>query len=474
MAFLFLKFYDCKECDNMLMKKVEKQMEEQKMGIMPINKLLITMAAPMILSMMIGALYNIVDSIFVSNFSEDALTAVSLAFPVQNIIVAIGTGAGVGINALLSRLLGEKNQLAVNKTAHNGLILSFISYFLVLIFGIFCVKWFYQIQTDNLTIRTMGISYLSIVCIFSFGQIFQLVLEKLLQSTGRTTYTMITQMAGAIINIILDPILIFGYFGFPALGTAGAAIATVIGQIIAMTLGIIFNLKYNKDIQFSFTSFKPEIYYLKNICTVGIPAGITLFISSIMSFGINKILLSFSTTATAVFGAYFKLYTFVSMAAFGLNNALISIVAYNLGLKKYDRIKKAIKLSGIYSALIGLVGLVLLQLFPQQIMSAFHASTTMTEMGVTALQITSLSFIFACISIMVCYALQGLSIGIGSMLISTARQVLILLPLAYLLGKLWNETGVWIAFPVTELIVMAISCYYLTFILKKRLNMINH
>ena len=449
-------------------------MEEQKMGVMPVNKLLITMAAPMILSMMIGALYNIVDSVFVSNFSEDALTAVSLAFPIQNIIVAIGTGAGVGINALLSRLLGEKNQQAVNKTAHNGLILSFLSYFLVLMFGIFCVNWFYQIQTDNQAICTMGISYLAIVCIFSFGQIFQLVLEKLLQSTGRTTYTMITQMAGALINIILDPILIFGYFGFPALGTAGAAIATVIGQIIAMTLGIVFNLKYNKDIQFSFSSFKPEAYYLKNICAVGIPAGITMFISSIMSFGINKILLSFSTTATAVFSAYFKLYTFVSMAAFGLNNALISIVAYNLGMKKYDRIKKAIKLSGIYSALIGCIGFILLQLFPQQIMSAFHASKTMTEMGVTALQIISLSFIFACISIMVCYALQGLSIGIPSMLISAARQVFILLPLAYLLGKMWNVTGVWIAFPITEFIVMAVSCIYLIFILKKMLNNVHH
>lgn len=449
-------------------------MEEQKMGVMPVNKLLLTMAAPMILSMIIGALYNIVDSIFVSNFSEDALTAVSLAFPIQNVIVAIGTGVGVGVNALLSRLLGEKNQEAVNKTAHNGLILSFLAYFIVLIFGIFCVRWFYGIQTHDQSICTMGISYLSIVCIFSFGQIFQLVLEKLLQSTGRTTYTMITQMTGAIVNIILDPILIFGYFGLPSLGTAGAAIATVIGQIIAMSLGVIFNLKYNKDIQFSFHSCKPEIYYLKNICAVGIPAGITMFISSIMSFGINKILLSFSTTATAVFGAYFKLYTFVSMAAFGLNNALISIVAFNLGMKKYDRIRQSIKLSAIYSGLIGFIGLVLLQLFPGQIMAAFHASKTMTSMGITALQITSLSFIFACISIMICYALQGLAIGIPSMLISAARQVILLLPLAYLLGKTWQETGVWIAFPVTEFIVMIISGFYLIVILKKKFNNTEH
>ena len=442
-------------------------MEDQKMGTMPVNKLLLTMAAPMILSMIIGALYNIVDSIFVSNYSEDALTAVSLAFPIQNIIVALGTGVGVGVNALLSRLLGEKKQDAVNKTAANGLVLSFIVYFILLLFGIFGVKWFYGIQTNEQNICTMGGAYLSIVCIFSFGQIFQLVLEKLLQSTGRTTYTMVTQITGAVINIILDPILIFGYFGFPALGTAGAAIATVTGQIIAMTLGFIINLKCNKEILFSAHNLRLEKTYVQKICAVEIPAGITMLISSIMSFGINKILLTFSTTAAAVFGAYFKLYTFVSMATFGLNSALLSIVAYNLGTGKHDRIKKSIKLSGIYSALIGLVGLVLLQIFPAQIMQAFNASDTMTALGITALRITSISFIFACVSIMVCYALQGLSIGTPSMIVSAARQVILLLPLAYVLGKLYQATGVWLAFPITEAIVMVLSCIYLRQILKK-------
>ena len=442
-------------------------MNDQKMGSMPINKLLLTMAAPMILSMIIGALYNIVDSIFVSNYSEDALTAVSLAFPIQNIIVALGTGVGVGVNALLSRLLGEKKQDAVNRTATNGLILSFMVYFILLIFGIFGVKWFYGIQTNAHNICSMGYEYLSIICLFSFGQIFQLVVEKLLQSTGRTIYTMITQITGAVINIILDPILIFGYFGLPSMGTVGAAIATVIGQVIAMTLGVIFNLKYNKEIQFSFRYLRPDTRYIKSICSVGIPAGITMFISSIMSFGINKILLAFSTTATAVFGAYFKLYTFVSMAAFGLNNALISIVAYNLGTGEHSRIRQSIKLSGIYSALIGFVGLIILQLFPKQIMMAFHASKTMTTMGITALRITSVSFIFACVSIMICYALQGLSIGTPSMIISAARQVILLLPLAYVLGKSFQATGVWMAFPITEIIVTLISCIYLRHILSK-------
>lgn len=442
-------------------------MEEQKMGTMPVNKLLLTMAAPMILSMIIGALYNIVDSIFVSNYSEDALTAVSLAFPIQNIIVAFGTGVGVGVNALLSRLLGEKKQDAVNQTALHGLLMSFLVYFVLLLFGIFGVKWFYGIQTKESAICSMGTSYLSIVCIFSFGQIFQLVLEKLLQSTGRTTYTMITQITGAVINIILDPILIFGYFGLPSLGTAGAAIATVIGQIIAMILGVIFNLRYNKEIQFSLRNRKPEAYYLKSICSVGVPAGITMLISSVMSFGINKILLTFSTTAAAVFGAYFKLYTFVSMAAFGLNSALLSIVAYNLGTGKHDRIRQSIRLSGIYSALIGLVGLILLQLLPRQLMQAFNASDTMTSIGVTALRITSTSFVFACVSIMVCYALQGLSIGLPSMIVSAARQVIFLLPLAYVLGKGMGITGVWTAFPITEAVVMVGSCVYLKHILNR-------
>lgn len=432
-------------------------MKEQKMETMPVNKLLLNMAAPMILSMIIGALYNIVDSIFVSNYSEDALTAVSLAFPIQNIIVSLGTGVGVGVNSLLSRLLGEKKQKEVNKTAANGLILSVIVYLVLLLFGIFGIKWFYNIQTSNDAISEMGYSYLSVICIFSFGQIIQLVLEKLLQSTGRTGYTMITQILGAVINIILDPILIFGYLGFPEMGTKGAAVATVVGQIAAMLLGIIFNLKFNKDIKFSFKYANLEKKYVKSICRVGIPAGITLFISSIMSFGINKILLGFSTTAAAVFGAYFKLYTFVSMAAFGLNSALLSIVAFNLGTGKFNRIKKSMKLSGIYSALIGVIGLVLLQALPKQIMQAFNASATMSAIGVPALRITSLSFVFACVSIMACYALQGLGIGTPSMIISAARQVVILLPLSYLLGKAIGVAGVWWAFPITELVVMIIA-----------------
>ena len=421
----------------------------------------------MIISMIIGAMYNIVDSIFVSNYSEDALTAVSLAFPIQNVIVALGTGIGVGANALLSRLLGEKNQAGVNKTAHTGLVLSAVMYIILLLFGLFGVDWFYRIQTDNQAICEMGADYLVVICVFSFGQIFEFVLEKLLQSTGRTVHTMIMQITGAVINIILDPILIFGYLGFPAMGTKGAAIATVISQIVAMILGFIFNLKCNKEIQFSLKNLKPEAKYIKQICAVGIPAGIAMFISSIMSLGINKILLGFSTTAAAVFGAYFKLYTFVSMAAFGLNTALISIAAYNLGTGQYDRIRKAVKLSGIYSVIIGLIGTAVLLIIPEQIMQAFGASELMMSIGVPALRIISLNFVFACFSIMVCYALQGLSIGVPSMLISAARQVIVLLPVAYVLGKIIGVNGVWMAFPIAEVVVSVIAFIYLKKVMKK-------
>ena len=280
-------------------------MNENKMGIMPVNKLLLTMAAPMILAMLVGAMYNVVDSLFVSNFSEDALTAVSLAFPIQNIIIATGTGLGVGINTLLSKFLGEGRPEDVNRTALHGLLLGIIFYIAVLLFGIFLVRPFYLIQTDADNIINMGTEYLTIICVFGFGQMFQLIFEKLLQSTGRTAYTMGTQLVGAVINIILDPIFIFGYFGLPRMGTAGAAIATVTGQIIAMLMGIYFNLAKNKEICFSLKGFHIERQYFLKICAVGIPTIIMQSMTSVMSFGVNKLLLGFSTTATAVFGAYF-------------------------------------------------------------------------------------------------------------------------------------------------------------------------
>ena len=386
-------------------------MNENKMETMPVNKLLITMAGPMVLSMLIGALYNVVDSLFVSHYGENALSAVSLAFPIQNIIIATGTGIGVGINALLSRFLGEKKQKKVNQTALHGIILGIGFYILVLLFGIFCVKGFYMVQTNDTEIISMGVDYLTVICVF-------------------------------------------GYFGLPEMGTKGAAIATVVGQIIAMLLGLYFNLTKNTDVQFNFKSIELESYYFKGICTVGIPTIIMQSMSSIMCFGINKLLLNFSTTSTAVFGAYFKLQTFVYMATFGLNNALIPIVAFNLGAKHADRIKKVIRLSGAYSALIGLVGLIIMEMLPVQLISAFAPSEEMFSLGVTALRILGFSFVFGGVSVMTCYALQGFSRGISSLIISALRQVIILLPLASILGKAIGINGIWWSFLISETVTV--------------------
>lgn len=386
-------------------------MNENKMETMPVNKLLITMAAPMVLSMLIGALYNVVDSLFVSHYGENALSAVSLAFPIQNIIIVTGTGIGVGINALLSRFLGEKKQKKVNQTALHGIILGIGFYILVLLFGIFCVKGFYMVQTNDTEIISMGVDYLTVICVF-------------------------------------------GYFGLPEMGTKGAAIATVVGQIIAMLLGLYFNLTKNTDVQFNFKSFELESYYFKGICTVGIPTIIMQSMSSIMCFGINKLLLNFSTTSTAVFGAYFKLQTFVYMATFGLNNVLIPIVAFNLGAKHADRIKKVIRLSGAYSALIGLVGLIIMEMLPVQLISAFVPSEEMFSLGVTALRILGFSFVFGGVSVMTCYALQGFSRGISSLIISALRQVIILLPLASILGKAIGINGIWWSFLISETVTV--------------------
>ena len=402
-------------------------MNENKMETMPVNKLLITMAAPMVLSMLIGALYNVVDSLFVSHYGENALSAVSLAFPIQNIIIATGTGIGVGINALPSRFLGEKKQKKVNQTALHGIILGIGFYILVLLFGIFCVKGFYMVQTNDTEIISMGVDYLTVICVF-------------------------------------------GYFGLPEMGTKGAAIATVVGQIIAMLLGLYFNLTKNTDVQFNFKSIELESYYFKGICTVGIPTIIMQSMSSIMCFGINKLLLNFSTTSTAVFGAYFKLQTFVYMATFGLNNALIPIVAFNLGAKHADRIKKVIRLSGAYSALIGLVGLIIMEMLPVQLISAFAPSEEMFLLGVTALRILGLSFVFGGISVMTCYALQGFSRGIASLLISALRQVIILLPLASIMGKMMGINGIWWSFLISETVTVVFAIIYLGIAEKKELS----
>lgn len=433
---------------------------ENKMGIMPVGKLLITMSLPMMISMVVQALYNIVDSVFVSRVSEDALTAVSMAFPLQALCIALGAGMGVGVNALLSKSLGAKDNDMVNKSALNGLFMTFVSYLVLLVIGIFAVKPFYMIQTDSADIIQYGTDYLSVICCFSFGMFFQFTFERLLQSTGRTFQTMITQTVGAVTNIILDPIFIFGYFGIPAFGVKGAAIATVIGQIIAAVLALIMNIKVNTDIDFSLKGFKPDIKIIGMIYKVGLPSIIMQSIGSVMVFCLNKILIVFSSTAVAVFGVYFKLQSFVFMPVFGLNNGLIPIMAYNYGAKKKDRMIKTIKCGLLIAFSIMSVGMVVFELFPDAILAIFEASDNMLAMGKVALRTIAIHFPIAAICIVLGSAFQALGNAVYSMFVSIARQLVVLIPVAYALSKLGNVNYVWWCFPIAEIMSLTITVIF--------------
>ena len=427
------------------------QTKENKMGTMPVNKLLVTMSLPMVISMIVQALYNIVDSIFVSRLSEDALTAVSMAFPMQNLMISVAVGTGVGINAMLSRALGEKKFEAANKTAENGIFIEVLGYVLFLLIGIFVTKPFFLAQAGAGDIANMGIEYTRICLLMSFGIFMQIGFERILQSTGRTIFTMITQSTGAIINIILDPILIFGLFGMPKMGVAGAAIATVTGQICAAILAITFNLTKNPDVHISFKGFKPQIIFVKNILSVGIPSIIMSSVGSAMTFGMNKILITFSSTAVAVFGVYFKLNSFVFMPVFGLNNGMVPIVSYNYGAQNKKRLTKTIKLAIMYAVCIMFIGIMLFQFMPDVLLRLFDASDHMLEIGIPALRVISLSFEFAGICIVISSSLQALGHGFLSMMISITRQLIILLPSAYILAKIGGIHAVWWSFNIAEI-----------------------
>ncbi len=432
--------------------------KENKMGIMPVNKLLLSMSIPMMISMLVQALYNVVDSIFVAQISENALTAVSLAFPMQNLMISLAVGMGVGVNANLSRSLGQKDFQSVNKTAGNGLLVSFISYLLFLILGLTAIKPFFTAQAGagETEIIEYGVSYLTICCVFSFGCFLQVMLERLLQSTGKTIYTMIAQGTGAVVNILLDPILIFGLFGFPRMEIAGAAAATVAGQIAGAVLALIFNLKCNQEIKVSLRSFLPDITILKKILSVGIPSTLMSAMGSVMTFSMNKILVAFSTTAVAVFGIYFKLQSFIFMPIFGLNNGMVPIVSYNYGAQKRSRITKTIRYSIFYSAGIMLAGLLLFQIFPEFLLQLFDASPAMIAIGVPALRTISLCFIFASVCVILISVFQAMGNGVFSMIISFARQLIFLVPSAFLLSKLGNVNLVWLAFPIAEIAAVII------------------
>lgn len=425
--------------------------QENKMGVMPVNKLLISMSLPMIVSMLVQAMYNIVDSIFVAQISENALTAVSLAYPLQNLMIAFAAGTAVGVNALLSRSLGEKNQDHVNQTATNAIFIYIITTLIFVISGLTLSHFFFAVQTSNQEIIRFGTTYAKIVVGCSFGLFGQFLFERLLQATGRTLFTMVTQSIGAIINIILDPLFIFGYFGLPKMGVAGAALATVLGQIIAFLLAFIFNLQFNHDITFLIKGFKPDKHIIKQIYSVGVPSIIMQSIGSVMTFGMNTILITFSTTATAVFGVYFKLQSFVFMPVFGLNNGMIPIIAYNLGAKKKERMFSTIHLAMIYATGMMIVGIIIFECIPTTLLSFFNASHAMIEIGIPALRIIAMHFIFAGYDIVCSAVFQAVGKGTYSLLTSLIRQLIVLLPCAYLLSLTGNINLIWLCFPIAEI-----------------------
>lgn len=444
--------------------------QENKMGVMPINRLLITMSLPMMISMLVQALYNIVDSIFVSQINEYALRAVSLAFPVQSLMIAVSVGTAVGINAFLSKTLGQKQYDKANVIATNGIFIEVVSALVFAMVGLFVSRPFFMSQTDIPQVQEYGVTYLTICCGVGIGIFLQTSFERILQSTGKTVYTMITQGTGAVVNLILDPILIFGYFGLPSMGVAGAAIATVTGQIVAAALAIIFNLKCNKEIHLSFKGFRPNLHLIGQIYKVGAPSIVVQAIGSVMTYGMNLILAAFGAAQT-VFGVYFKLQSFIFMPVFGLNNGMVPIVAYNFGAGKRERVIKTMKSSIMFAVGIMLTGLVIMELFPKQLLGFFNATEELLVIGVPALRTICLSFCFAGYCIVAGSVFQALGNGVYSMIVSIARQLCVLLPVAYLLSLSGNVNMIWWAFPIAELMSLGMSTFFLARIYR---NIIQH
>ena len=435
---------------------------QNKMGTMPVRKLLISMSLPMMASMLVQALYNIVDSIFVSRVSEAALTAVSISFPIQNLMISLGVGIGVGVNALLSKSLGEGNQKHAQRIALQGIFIELICCLIFILIGFFAMDVFFRGQTNDAEIIALGKDYLSVCCIFSVGLFAQLIFERLLQATGRTMLSMISQCTGAITNILCDPLLIFGVpaLGIPAMGVTGAAIATVFGQIVGGIVAIILNVRKNKELRFAVRGFRVEGKVCGSILYIGIPSAIMGSIGSFMTYGINKILFAFGEigkTAAAVFGIYFKLQSFVFMPVFGLNNGMVPIVSFNYGARRADRILQTVRLSAIYAVSIMVVGMAVVQLIPGQLLLLFDASEHMLRIGVPALRIISLCFVFAGFSIVCSSVFQALGNSFFSMIMSITRQLAVLLPAAYVLAHTIGLEAVWYAFPIAELFCLVIA-----------------
>ena len=444
----------------------ETQVQENKMGVWPVNRLLISMSVPIMVSMLVQALYNVVDSIFVAKLSENALNAVSLAFPVQNLMIAVATGTGVGINALLSKSLGEKNFKRANLAAANGVFLAACSYIAFALLGVFFSRTFFAVQTDVAEIVEGGTQYVAICTICSFGMFFQITYERLLQSTGKTIYTMFTQGLGAIINIIFDPIFIFVL----DMGVAGAAVATVMGQIVAAILAIYLNSRENHEISMRFRGFRPSGKIIGVIYAVGVPSIIMAAISSVMTFGMNQILIGFTTTATAVLGVYFKLQSFIFMPVFGLNNGLVPIIAYNFGARKPDRMLRAVKLGILYATAIMAIGFAIFQVGSSVLLGFFEASDYMLEIGVPALRIISISFLLAGFCIISSSTFQALGHGVLSLVVSLVRQLVVLLPVAWLLSLSGELSLVWWSFPFAELFSVTLCIFFHRYVYRREVR----
>lgn len=455
------------------MKEKQSVVTENKMGVVSTGKLLFSMAVPMMLSMLVQAFYNIVDSVFVSQISENALNAVSLAFPLQSLMIAFGGGTAVGINALLSRSLGEKNQEAADRTANTGIFISLCFSVIFALIGIFLSKPFFLLQTETEEIVRCGTDYASVCLGCSFGIFSQFCFERLLQSTGRTTLAMVTQLTGAVVNIILDPILIFGKLGMPEMGVKGAAVATVSGQIVAAIFAIILNIRCNPEIHISLKKIRWHNETAKGILKVGFPSIIMQSIGSVMTFSLNSILISFTETATAVFGAYFKLQSFIFMPIFGLNNGMVPIIAYNFGAKKADRVKSTVKITIISAVSIMVLGLAVFETIPQILLSFFNASEHMLAIGIPALRIIALHFLLAGFCIIAGSVCQAIGNPFYSLIVSVCRQLVVLLPAAWLLSKTGRLELVWFAFPIAELVSFTLSAIFLGKTMKKANKIMN-
>ncbi len=440
---------------------------ENIMGTMPVGALLAKLSVPMMISMLVQALYNVVDSIFVSQVSEAALTSVSLAFALQNMMIAVGVGTGVGVNAMLSKSLGEKDQKSADRAAVNGLFLAWVSCAVFMLIGLFMLPLYFGAQSTDPTIVKGGIDYLFVCCVFSQGLFLSLLQEKLLASTGRTHYAMICQMTGAIANIILDPIFIFGYCGEFLSGTRGAAVATVLGQFLGAGVGLYFNLRKNPDIHISLKGFRPHLPTIGRIYAVGAPSIAMQCVGSVMVFFLNRILMAFSSTAVAVFGVYFKLQSFAFMPVFGLNNGMVPIISYNYGARRPDRVKETIRLAAFTAEAIMLLGFAVFQLFPDTALALFNASEQMLSIGEVALRIISISFLLAGLSVVFCSVFQALGNGLYSLYVSIGRQLVVLVPVAWVLSRFGRLELVWWSFPIAEAVSLTLCVIFMAVLDRK-------